>query len=860
MSLNSKIRNSNIIDLNENNNNLFKDYIPEKSILKNDINQYQIKEIIGEGMFGKVKLAIHLITKEKVAIKIFDKGKIKSQKEKQYIEREISILKKLNHYNTIKLYNIIQNDEYIFLIQEYISDKELLHFIENNDNLSEKDICKLYQQIISGIEYLHEMGIAHRDLKLENILLNYKKDIKIIDFGLSNNYDRDMDELLHSSCGSPCYAAPEMIRGMEYRGLNTDIWSSGIILYLMLCKCFPFNDKNNSKLYQKILSGKFNIPNNLSNEAKDIIINLLKVNPQERIKLNEIKNHPWFNLINKNKNYYKGIDNSKIIMPIDEDIIKEMTKFGIDKSIIINNILKNDFNNITTTYNLLLQKKIRNGKKSVADYCSDLYLQYINDEKNKFSYFNNDIDLIIKSRIRNITNNENNIKIIPNLNIEHGFSQTLRYNNNNPYNYNNNYLIGKTNIKIFSKSDEYTNRQITERPNEKKLLLNFPFQFHTIDHDSYSNSKKKKILNKKMKNKISNTQFNTKRNNNKNQYNINTIKNNGYCKNKYKELLPTHYIKSKKSNDLYLRLLNKRSSNRSNNKYNIFQNYRQYAFNKSVENKYTNTIEKSNDMNNYNNIKNNKFNDLRQIRKKIREPVELIKNQKTIDQSSETPIKTENEQIYNYKEKKETSFNNVYKNFNMGSREKDKTKIQLNNRKYSNDKNYKTKTNFNNNNYYKINNNNLNKQLIIGLSINNTNNNNNHIREANIYGIDPLQTKRNSLFYEEKINGREINHKILLSLSQQKDKDKKKIKTKTLSVDLKNHGRNEINVYTNKPKRKNVMKFINKINNNNDININMNMNFNNIYNKYSYFYKNEIRKNIHNKSLDMNNNKKLNIY
>ena len=290
MSLNDKQKKTNLYDLYDNSNNICYECFPEINIFKNDINQFKIKEIIGEGMFGKVKLAIHLITNEKVAIKIFDKGKIKSNKEKQYIEREISILKKLNHYNIIKLYNIIEDENYIYLIQEYISDKELLNFIQTSEDLSETDICKLYQQIISGIEYCHEMGIAHRDLKLQNILLNYKKDIKIIDFGLSNSYDKNMDELLHSSCGSPIYAAPEMIKGIEYRGLNTDIWSSGIILYLMLCKSFPFNDKNNSKLYQKILAGKFNIPNNLSKEAQDIIVKLLKVNPEERIKLNDIKN------------------------------------------------------------------------------------------------------------------------------------------------------------------------------------------------------------------------------------------------------------------------------------------------------------------------------------------------------------------------------------------------------------------------------------------------------------------------------------------------------------------------------------------------------------------------------------------
>ena len=422
MSLDRKIKKSNVFfGLSENIDYINTDSF-ERSIiyLKNEISQYQIKGKIGEGMFGKVKLGVHILAKEKVAIKIFDKGKIKNEKEVEYIEREISILKKLNHYNIIKLYNIIQTENFIFLIQEYVPNGELLHFLENSENmnLSEIQICKIYQQIISGIEYLHEIGVAHRDLKLENILLNFKKDIKIIDFGLSNKYDKDIEELLTSSCGSPCYAAPEMIKGIQYHGIDTDIWSSGIILYLMLCKSFPFNDKNNSKLYQKILSGKFNLPNYLSNEAKDLISKILKVNPAERIKINEIKKHPWFNLYNPKNNYFFGIDINKIIMPIDEEIIQDMSNFGIEPNITIDNILKNYCNNITTIYNLLLQKKIKRGKKSVADLCSSLYMDYIKDERNKLSYYNNDIDLIIKCRIDNMNKCSQNIRKIQLMNID----------------------------------------------------------------------------------------------------------------------------------------------------------------------------------------------------------------------------------------------------------------------------------------------------------------------------------------------------------------------------------------------------------------------------------------------------------
>ena len=824
------------------NNFFYKDYQPDLNILKNDINQYQLKEMIGEGMFGKVKLAIHLITNEKVAIKIFDKGKIKSSKESQYIEREISILKKLYHYNTIKLFNIIQNNDYIFLIQEYIPGKELLNYIEKNDNLSEKDICKIYQQLISGIEYMHEIGIAHRDLKLENILLNNKKDIKIIDFGLSNSYDKNSDELLHSSCGSPCYAAPEMIKGIEYRGINTDIWSSGIILYLMLCKSFPFNDKNNSKLYKKILSGKFNIPNNLSNEAKDLLINLLKVNPEERIKINEIKNHPWFNLINKSRNYFKGIDISKTILPIDEEIIKEMRKFGIERNIIINSLLKNHFNNITTTYNLLLQKKIRSGQKSVADFCSDLYMNYIMDERNKFYFYNNDLDLIIKNKI-----NENiNIKVIPPINIEYGYNMTSFGNNNNSKYYNNNLLV-KTFPKINTKSDEYTNRQISERQKEKNGIIFFPIKFRTLDHDSYSNSKKTQKMNKYIKNKTPNlTQFNTKKSNIiiiNNINNINTIKNNGYSLNKYLEKLPTtnNYIKIK-SNDLYNRLLTKKHFDKNYSKHNNnIPNYKQYVFNKSVDNKYSN--EKYNGISNYNyyNKNNNKINKICQIRKKLKEPVEIKKNQNTID-----------EQSLNVKTKKDNSFFNVYNNMKTDlDKNNNKTftqffKTKLSKEKIKNKSNNKKPTPTNNNKNYLINNNNKNFKNVF-----------NRINMINGYAADTIynNSKRNNCLFEERQN----KHKLLYSLSQQKDKCKDKKKNKkasSVSVDLniRNQGKNDINIYTNKPKRKNVMKFINK--NNNDLNCNYKLNnINNIYNKYGYCYKNELKRNLHNRSLDTNYNK-----
>ena len=830
MSLDLKTKKSNIFfELSEN-----IDYLNMNSsdrnldFLKDDIFQYQIKGKIGEGMFGKVKLGIHLFTKEKVAIKIFDKGKIKKEKEQEYIEREISILKKLNHYNIIKLYNIIHTDNFIFLIQEYVPNGELLHFLESkeNINLTEKDICKIYQQIISGIEYLHEVGIAHRDLKLENILLNFKNDIKIIDFGLSNKYNKDNEELLQSSCGSPCYAAPEMIKGAKYHGVDTDIWSSGIILYLMLCKTFPFNDKNNSKLYQKILSGKFNLPSYLSNEAKDLLSKLLKVNPNERIKLNEIKKHPWFNLINVKKNYLYGIDINKIIMPLDEDIIKEMKMFGIDSNVIIDNILRNYYNNITTTYYLLLQKKIRKGKKSVSDFCSNLFMEYIKDERNKLSFYKNDLELIIKTRINNLIQNSKNIKQIKLLTNDNSFNHL--YNNANKI-MKNNFLFRKINPRILkSKNNDYSLNQKTERQKRKVkekdiLLLNIPLKSHTIDHQSKSNSRQKK--NFKSPNL---TRFNTRKYLKSNQNNINTQENQKHMN---KRASKNYEMKTK--TNLYARLLNKRKMNQNNNytvSGNKNNNFKTIIYNRSLDNKYRK--EK------YYYLNHNyfKINNIKDIKKKV---YGTIDNKRRIDsQNSNSPIMTRISNEHN---------SLMVNTLNNGYLEKSKNKnrknmIKLNKRKKEEkiDVSNQNKNRMNNyNNYYlKKKNNSLKKNFVNSSALNNTNVMNN------------LKLKKNNFLIEDmNMNKTKYKNKIIFSLSQEKDrKENKKIKTKkassfSIDLNLKYSNKNEYNIYTNRPKRKNVMKFVNKNN--------MNLKIRNIYNNYDYCYRKENKNIINNKSLDL---------
>ncbi len=360
---------------------------------------FKLDKKIGEGRFSIVKLGIHSLTKEPVAIKILDKTKIATLEDKERINREIKIMKKINHFNITKLYSVIETKYIIYLVQEYVQGKELNDYLYTKGKLSEIEACKFFHQIISGLSYLHHCGIVHRDFKPENILLtNDDKILKIIDFGLGNTYEKG--QLLKTGCGSPCYIPPEMIKEMGYNGEETDIWSAGIILYLMLCGTLPFYEEDNQLLYQKIIKGEYTIPKYLSEEAKDIIKQILEVDPKKRINFEKIKKHPWFNIINTKYMMFKGIDVDIDIMPIDEDILNEMEKYGINKIEIRYHLLNNYHNKITTLYNILLKKKIEQGKKSIADMNSEIYNIYMNDPKNRIKYYPN-FDILLKNRIGN---------------------------------------------------------------------------------------------------------------------------------------------------------------------------------------------------------------------------------------------------------------------------------------------------------------------------------------------------------------------------------------------------------------------------------------------------------------------------
>jgi serine/threonine protein kinase len=232
------------------------------------------------------------VTGHKVAVKILNKAKIKQLGMDEKVQREINILHLCTHPHIIRLYEVIDTPTDIFLVNEYVSGGELFDYIVSKGRLSADEARNFFHQIISGVEYCHFQKIVHRDLKPENLLLDDKLNIKIADFGLSNLM-RDGD-FLRTSCGSPNYAAPEVISGHLYAGPEVDVWSCGVILYALLCGSLPFDDESIPNLFKKIKSGMYSLPTHLSQLARNLIPRMLEVDPMKRITIAEIRVHPWF--------------------------------------------------------------------------------------------------------------------------------------------------------------------------------------------------------------------------------------------------------------------------------------------------------------------------------------------------------------------------------------------------------------------------------------------------------------------------------------------------------------------------------------------------------------------------------------
>ena len=768
---------------------------------KKDI--YSISDTLGKGTFGKVKLAYSTIRNphKKYACKILEKLNMKEKDDKKRCQREMSILLQMDHRNVIKTTEIISDSSRYYIIMEFCQKGELFNHIVEQQNFNEEKSAFYYYQLISGIDYIHSKNICHRDLKPENLLLNEKNELKIIDFGLSNFFLGE-NKLLKTPCGSPCYASPEMILGKDYNGFCIDVWSSGIILFAMLCGYLPFEegegDLNNELLFRNIVQCKVDYPEEyIGPLAKDLLEKIIVREPKKRITIKQIKKHPFF-LLGKDvfskivgfennisySNYYYGTFRR----------FNTMNSNDIDSKINLNYNRSNNSKENKNNYYINVNKKKKIYDSLNIDYhrdsnnYNDIYMK-TNYDRNIYrnNYLNLvENDIIAYKFLNSSINNDNNndIKIKHNSkekNIkENNKNNCLSVNNNNKKNNNkclNNNIIGRNDDFIYT----HKNSRTLDIKINKKDIQN--------------------ILDEKMKvDKNSKTIKDTQPKLDYQQFNLFTLNNresnyfNNYLEKNYNSI--TNY---NSENDIKIQYM-KTDTNFANNKY-------RNANNKTFRN---------------------------------------YMNQKKYDDSSKCIGKNINKNISNYINKKKTIFKNTFRKEKMNTPQISlykglifnyKNQPLIRNQKNNNNSIKRVYNNEINTNQSPLNNNNnINKNKYSVEFRNNTNNNNKPSNNNNKIKISKninnktfsyanyIQNICNKNYYNYIYKTKNLSPKYI---NENENKSIKNILTESGKTPM-----NNINVNNNTPYSYNssIKQFLKYSNNNKRINKNS-LNNNNINNR-----------------------------
>ncbi|XP_026233931.1 serine/threonine-protein kinase BRSK2-like isoform X1 [Anabas testudineus] len=330
----------------------------------NYVGPYRLEKTLGKGQTGLVKLGVHCVTCQKVAIKIVNREKL-SESVLMKVEREIAILKLIEHPHVLKLHDVYENKKYLYLVLEHVSGGELFDYLVKKGRLTPKEARKFFRQIISALDFCHSHSICHRDLKPENLLLDEKNNIRIADFGMASL--QVGDSLLETSCGSPHYACPEVIRGEKYDGRKADAWSCGVILFALLVGALPFDDDNLRNLLEKVKLGVFHMPHFIPPDCQNLLRGMIEVDPNKRLTLEQIQKHTWY-LAGKNEPEPEQPVPRKVAIrmlasaeEIDPDVLESMHSLGCfrDKDKLTKDLLSEDDNQEKMIYFLLLDRKER---------------------------------------------------------------------------------------------------------------------------------------------------------------------------------------------------------------------------------------------------------------------------------------------------------------------------------------------------------------------------------------------------------------------------------------------------------------------------------------------------------------------
>ncbi|KAM9134061.1 serine/threonine-protein kinase MARK2 isoform X5 [Mauremys mutica] len=312
------------------------------------IGNYRLLKTIGKGNFAKVKLARHVLTGKEVAVKIIDKTQLNSSS-LQKLFREVRIMKVLNHPNIVKLFEVIETEKTLYLVMEYASGGEVFDYLVAHGRMKEKEARAKFRQIVSAVQYCHQKFIVHRDLKAENLLLDADMNIKIADFGFSNEFT--FGNKLDTFCGSPPYAAPELFQGKKYDGPEVDVWSLGVILYTLVSGSLPFDGQNLKELRERVLRGKYRIPFYMSTDCENLLKKFLILNPSKRGTLEQIMKDRWMNVGHEDdelKPYMEPVPDYK-----DPRRTELMISMGYTREEIQESLIGQKYNEVMATYLLL---------------------------------------------------------------------------------------------------------------------------------------------------------------------------------------------------------------------------------------------------------------------------------------------------------------------------------------------------------------------------------------------------------------------------------------------------------------------------------------------------------------------------
>ncbi|XP_037695739.1 serine/threonine-protein kinase BRSK2 isoform X4 [Choloepus didactylus] len=328
------------------------------------VGPYRLEKTLGKGQTGLVKLGIHCVTCQKVAIKIVNREKL-SESVLMKVEREIAILKLIEHPHVLKLHDVYENKKYLYLVLEHVSGGELFDYLVKKGRLTPKEARRFFRQIISALDFCHSHSICHRDLKPENLLLDEKNNIRIADFGMASL--QVGDSLLETSCGSPHYACPEVIRGEKYDGRKADVWSCGVILFALLVGALPFDDDNLRQLLEKVKRGVFHMPHFIPPDCQSLLRGMIEVDAARRLTLEHIQKHTWY-IGGKNEPEPEQPAPRKVqirslpsLEDLDPDVLDSMHSLGCfrDRNKLLQDLLSEEENQEKMIYFLLLDRKER---------------------------------------------------------------------------------------------------------------------------------------------------------------------------------------------------------------------------------------------------------------------------------------------------------------------------------------------------------------------------------------------------------------------------------------------------------------------------------------------------------------------